>query len=398
MRIAVVGPTHPYKGGVAAHTTRTAQALADAGHEVHLVSWSRLYPSALYPGEQAVPGGEPEAEYARTSRPLRWDRPLSWWRTGRTLRNVDLVVVAVVVPAQVPALLALVRAARGRSGRGPRVVVLAHNVVPHEGHPGDRWLSGRMLRAADGVLVHSEAMAQQARGLGARSVTVGDLPPHLPGGDPAPAVRAARVLAARRRRRSEPGILRVLFLGMVRRYKGVDLLLEAAREVPGVHVTVAGEHWGQAGERVAALAAEPALAARVRQLPGYVPAGQVPALLAEHDVLALPYRYATASQNVLLARAYGMPVLATRVGTFPDQVTDGRDGVLVEAGDAGALAAGLRRLLDLGELERLEDGVPEADLRGPWVAYTRALVAAGGSALSPAVGPAPAEGALGSPS
>jgi hypothetical protein len=71
MRIAVVGPTHPHKGGVAAHTTRTAQALADAGHDVHLVSWSRLYPSAPYPGEQAVPGGEPEADPAPAVRAAR---------------------------------------------------------------------------------------------------------------------------------------------------------------------------------------------------------------------------------------------------------------------------------------------------------------------------------------
>src|SRR5918912_3400337 len=74
LRIVVVGPTHPYKGGVAAHTTRAAQVLADAGHDVDLVSWSRLYPSSLYPGEQAVPAGEAEVEYERTTRALRWDR------------------------------------------------------------------------------------------------------------------------------------------------------------------------------------------------------------------------------------------------------------------------------------------------------------------------------------
>ena len=55
MRVALVGPTHPYKGGVAAHTTQTAHELAAAGHDVTLVSWSRLYPDRLYPGEQAIP-------------------------------------------------------------------------------------------------------------------------------------------------------------------------------------------------------------------------------------------------------------------------------------------------------------------------------------------------------
>jgi glycosyltransferase involved in cell wall biosynthesis len=376
MRIVVVGPTHPYKGGVAAHTTRTAQALADAGHGVDLVSWSRLYPSALYPGEQAVPAGEAEVEYERTSRPLRWDRPLSWWRAGSAARGADLLVVTVVVPVQVPALLALVRAVR-RGGASPRVVVLAHNVVAHEAHPGGRWLMARIMRSADAVLVHSPAMAAQARALGRSQVLVADLPPHLPGGDPAPEERAESVRRRRERRAHEPGVVRVLFLGMVRSYKGADLLLEAAREVPGVHVTVAGEHWGRAGERVAALATDPGLAGRVRRISGYVPAGQVRRLLAEHDVLALPYRQATASQNVLLAHAHGMPVLATRVGTFPGQVRDGADGALVDPGDAAALVAGLRRLADPAELARLEEGVPDVDLRGPWASYVAALTGAG---------------------
>src|SRR6185295_7473615 len=206
---------------------------------------------------------------------LRWDRPGSWWRTGRSLRRADLVVIVVVVPAQIPALLTLATAVRsggsGRQGGRPRVVVLAHNVVPHETHPGGRFLINRMLRAADAVLVHSAEEAGLARAHGARDVIVADLPPHLPGGWPdAPPDRSPRAPG-------EP--VRVLALGMVRRYKGVDLLLEAARDVPEVAVTVAGEQWGEAGARVRALAEDPRLAGRARIVAGYVPADEVPGLL-----------------------------------------------------------------------------------------------------------------------
>lgn len=378
MRIALVGPTHPYKGGVAAHTTQTAHELAAAGHDVDLVSWSRLYPDRLYPGEQAVPDGGPDLPpYGRTARPLRWDRPLSWWRTGVQLRVYDLVVIVVVVPVQVPALITLVRGlrrGRARSRPGQRVVILAHNVVPHETHPGGEWLMTRMLRAADGVLVHSAEQARLAREHGAREVAVAGLPPHLPGGLPAPSGRDA-ALARPAPAAGDP--VRVLALGMVREYKGFDLLLEAAREVPGVHVTVAGEQWGDAGERVRALAADPALAGRVTLQPGYVPGAEVPRLLAGHDVLALPYRHATASQNVLLGHAHGLPVLATRVGTFADQVRDGVDGVLADPGDAGELAAGLRRLVAPGALTELRRGLPDVDVHRPWAAYVETLTAPG---------------------
>jgi len=382
VRIAVVGPTHPYKGGVAAHTTSLARHLAEAGNDVQLVSWSRLYPKALYPGEQAVPGGDPDVPpFEPTTRPLRWDRPASWWRVGRRLRGADLLVVVLVVPAQVPALLTLVRAARGpaRRGRGHlRVVVVAHNVVPHETHAGGPWLVGRILAAADAVLVHSPAMAGQAREHGARRVVVADLPPHLPGGVP------AQPTTPRRGRARADGRLAVLALGIVRDYKGIDLLLDAAARVPQVQLAVVGEQWGRAGEQVRALAADPRLAGRVDLQRGYLPGSQVPGLLAGYDVLALPYRHATASQNVLLAHAYGLVVVASDVGTFAAQVRDGVDGLLVPPSDVDALASALLRLTGPGELERLQAGVPAVDQDGPWQRYLTVLLDSSDSAVSQA--------------
>ncbi len=367
MRIAVVGPTHPYKGGVAAHTTSLAQHLAAAGHDVDLISWSRLYPLRLYPGEQAVPDGDPDVPpFERTTRPLRWDRPLSWWRVGRRLREVDLLVVVLVVPAQVPALLTLVRAARSGNGCRPRVVVLAHNVVPHETHVGGQRLVSRMLAAADAVLVHSPAMGDQAREHGARQVMVAGLPPHLPGGLPATRPRRERVRA--------DGRVAVVALGIVRDYKGVDLLVRAAAQVPQVQLGVVGEQWGRAGERVRELAVDPRLAGRVELRRGYLPGSEVPGLLAGYDVLALPYRHATASQNVLLAHAHGLVVVASDVGTFGEQIRDGVDGLLVPPADVPALVGALRRLAEPGVLERLQAGVPPVDVAGPWRRYLNVLL------------------------
>jgi glycosyltransferase involved in cell wall biosynthesis len=159
----------------------------------------------------------------------------------------------------------------------------------------------------------------------------------------------------------------------VRHYKGVDLLLEAVRSHPHVHVTVAGEQWGEAGRRVCELAEEPDLRGRVQVFSGYVPAEQVPDLLRDHDVVALPYRSATASQNVLLAHAYGLPVLASRVGTFPEQVRDGVDGLLITPSDVGAISKAIDRLKEPTTMEELVRNVPEPDLDGPWHTYVRAV-------------------------
>ncbi|MCE1179835.1 MAG: glycosyltransferase family 4 protein [Micrococcales bacterium] len=365
LRIAIVGPTHPYKGGVASHTTTLAHELSDAGHDVTLVAWSHMYPTLLYPGEQEVPGGRPDVEpFPRTVRALSWARPDTWVRTGRRLRDFDAIVVVHVIPPIVPAHLTLLKAAGiGRTsstGIGPRSIVIAHNVLPHERHPGDTALMHQFLTRVDSVIVHSEEQAAAARELGAPVVAVADLPPHLPGGMPLP-------------RAPHDGPPRMLAMGLVRDYKGVDLLIEAMKQVPGPTLTVAGEVWGETGQRLQRLAEAPELAGRVTFRPGYVPADELAGLLAEHEVLTLTYRSATASQNALLGQQHGMVVLASRVGTFGEQVHDGADGLLVEPGDVGSIADALRRLAEPDELRRLADGVRPPDLSAPWGAYLETL-------------------------
>ncbi|MDT0213552.1 glycosyltransferase family 4 protein [Rothia sp. ARF10] len=367
LRVAVVGPTHPYKGGVASHTTELCHELAEAGHDVTLVSWSHLYPSFLYPGEQAVPGGAPDVEpFPRTVRALSWARPDTWVRTGRRLRDMDAIIVVHVIPQGVPSNLAVLRAAGvGRTsstGRGPRSIVIAHNVLPHETRPGDRRLMEALLRRVDSVVVHSDSQAKLATELGAGHVRELDLPPHLPGGEPEKHVDST-------------GPIRLLALGIVRDYKGVDLLLDAMLDVPDVSLTVAGEMWGDSGRRVKELAADPRLSGRVEVHSGYVPADRIASLLARHDVLTLTYRSATASQNVLLARRHGLPVLATHVGTFGSQVRDGVDGLLVPPGDRDALVAAVRRLSDRSYAGELRSGVRPPDLSGPWAHYVGGIEA-----------------------
>lgn len=366
LRLAVVGPTHPYKGGVAAHTTTLAHQLAEAGHDVTLVSWSHLYPTRLYPGEQAVPGGAPDVEpFPRTVRALSWARPDSWVRAGRRLREVDAIVVVHVIPAVIPAHLALLRAAgalHSGPGRGPRSVVVAHNVLPHERHSADEALVRALFRRVDAVIVHTPSEAKAAHDLDAQRVVVADLPAHLPGGPPV-------------QRPVYDGPARLLALGMVRDYKGIDLLMQALTQVPGPTLTVAGEMWGNAGRRVKALAGHPSLRGRVQVHEGYVPADRLAHLFARHDVLALTYRNATASQNALLARRHGLAVLASDVGSFGDQVRDGVDGLLVPPNDEAALVSALQRLGEPAAVSALRAEVRPPDLVGPWARYLGAIEA-----------------------
>jgi len=386
MRIALVGPAHPYKGGGARHTTELAHRLTAAGHDVIIESWRAQYPARLYPGQQTldVPEGDP---YPRTYRRLAWYRPDGWLAAGRRLRSADLVVFALLTPVQAPAYLAVL-AALGRSAHHrARTAVICHNVLPHERRPGDVPLTRALLSAADLAVVHSAAQAAQARALApAPQIAVAQMPPHLPAvaalpagpreihwperavvpppGPPQPPVADVGVPPCR-----------LLFFGIVRPYKGLDVLLQALAQVPAhVTLTVAGEFWGgteDTGKLIAALG----LAGRVTLRPGYVPAGDIPALFGAADALVLPYREATASQNALLAFAHGVPVITTTAGTLADQVRNNVDALTCAPGDPDDLARALTAFSDPQTARRLRAAVTPTDPDPAWAAYLEALLA-----------------------
>jgi glycosyltransferase involved in cell wall biosynthesis len=136
---------------------------------------------------------------------------------------------------------------------------------------------------------------------------------------------------------------------------------------------VAGEFWGGVDE-TRTLISSLGLADRVELRPGYVPADDVPGLFAGADALVLPYRTATASQNVFMAYEHGVPVIATRAGTLADHVREGIDGLLCEPDDLESLTEALRRFYAPGEPARLRAGVKPVDAEPHWVAYLEQLL------------------------
>lgn len=341
-RISVIGPTHPTKGGIAQHTDALVDELVRAGHRCTVETWAAQYPNRLYPGRQTVPAGpSPPRHHDEHHRSLRWYDPTSWIRAGLRCRHSSIVVVAMVVPIQVVALATILLVARIRRPR-TRIVVIAHNVLPHEPLPFDRLLVRVLLRRADHTITHTEPQRMLAEELGARSVASTPLPPHL-------------VPEGRRNRSGEAEHRRLLFFGIVRPYKGLDDLLRAVVSHPDVQLSVQGEIWNDETS-LRQLIDELDLGSRVTVRGEYVPDDQLPQVFSDVDALVLPYRSGTASQLVLIAHHLGLPVIATTVGSFPDQIEDGIDGLLCNPGSPADLAAAIRALYEPGRLDQLRDG------------------------------------------
>lgn len=359
MNILLVGPTNPYKGGVSQHTTAVAQHLSDAGHVVDLLSWSSQYPAVLYPGELELGSPDEEPLFANTRRDLAWYNPVSWLRSSKA-SSYDRVILALVNGFQVPAYLAITRAAHRR---GKRVIALCHNVIPHDAGRLHEGVVKHFIRQVDSVVVHSSVEADSARELGARRIVSARIPfffPLIP--DPVDP--------------DSPPSHRLLALGFVRPYKGVEVLLRAAAITDNdVEVTVAGEFWTPLSQ-YRDLARRLGIEEKVHLVDGYQSSQAVLELLSSHDALVVPYLSGTGSQHPRVAHFAGLPVIVTAVGDLAAQVRDGIDGFVVEPGNETQLAAAIDELYAPGRLMELRRGVQAPDEQLEWQEYLDALMGA----------------------
>ena len=332
MRICVIGPVPPLPGGVSQHNHRLIEALRSAGHDVDVVTWRSQYPPLLYRGPRT---DATDAE-AGAERLLVWWNPLTWWAARRRAAPCDVIVLHWITPFHVLAYRAIVARRRARA------VVVVHNAFPHEPFPFTKLLTRWFLGTVDGAVAHSRAVADDlARMVPGLTVAVSPLPPNLP-------------LTPRPLPPHPP--LRLLFFGLIRPYKGLDVALGAVRRLrdEGIDVTltVAGVSW-EPIERWTKAAADLGISDGVVLRGGYVPDAEVQELFASHHIVVAPYKTASQSAIVPLAQAAGRPVVATDVGGLAETVGDGVDGILVPPDDAAALADGIRRAADaLDELGR----------------------------------------------
>jgi glycosyltransferase involved in cell wall biosynthesis len=231
-------------------------------------------------------------------------------------------------------------------------------VVPHESSPFDRLLVRRALAPVEGLVVHAtsqEAVAAQL--LGPKPALVTSHPTYI--------VDAA---LSTPRPRNRQGPVNLLFFGIVRHYKGVDVLLRALPSVlrkRSVRLVIAGEFWDPA-QAYRDLIRDLKLDAHVDLRPGFVPDDELTKLLVEADLMVAPYRSATQSGAVEMAFGAGVPVVASRVGGLADQIDDGTDGLLVPAEDVASLSQVLVRATDPRTLDRLTAGARSRATAHTW--------------------------------
>lgn len=365
MRLTVFGPGYPFRGGIARATTELVGALEDRGHNVLFLTPRRQYPTWLYPGDS---DRDPESCRSLDCAVPILDpfHPLSWRTARRTAR--EHLSDAWIVPYWTWAWAGLWWSLLREPSR-PTTVAVVHNPVDHDAHFWQRLAARRVLGGCQGLFTHARVLAAELE-RGYPSTPVGYY--GLPAAGTSPELdrdRARDQLALPKDRRV------ALFLGLIRPYKGVDLLLEAAAALPQDSdwlVMIAGEPWGDLGESLETQVASLNLEGRVRLDLRWVPEGRVPTLVAAADLLVLPYRRGSQSAVAPMALAQGVPVLSTAVGGVPEVVRDGINGVIVPPGDPAAITDALEAL-SVERLESLAAGARRTAADLTWPGYAAAL-------------------------
>jgi glycosyltransferase involved in cell wall biosynthesis len=351
MKVTLIGPVYPYRGGIAHYNASLAQALANAGHTVRLISFRRQYPSRLYPGESDKdPSVEPlsfPADFILD--PLY---PWTWLHAARAIGRdrPDLVVFHWWTTFWAPAFTSLAWLIR----RKVKVAFLIHNVLPHEAKTWDQWMARATLHQGQAFIVQAPHERARLSALIPRASLVVDSP------HPAYLPFQKQPLSknsARQQLGLATGRPVLLFFGIVRPYKGLKFLIDALALVQQpVHLVIAGEFWEDVTvyrQQIESLD----LSEKITLLNRYIPNEEAHQLFSAADGLVAPYIGGTQSGAAGLALGYGLPMIITdRVaaglpaGTSTGQTADKADqssgyAHVVPAADPSALAQAIDTLI-----------------------------------------------------
>lgn len=378
-RIGLLGPLAPWRGGLAQYLALLGEALMPHA-EVRGVTFTRQYPGIFFPGKSQF---DPDAEKPAFPVASLLDSigPWSWRRTAAALEAFapGAVILKWWMPFFAPSFASSVASLRRK---GTRVVLVCDNLIPHEKRFFDRAFTAWMLRESDGYLVMSESVERDLLRLKPDAVFRRVPHPLYAQFDRGRWTRET----ARQHLGLEPDAEVVLFFGYVRRYKGLDVLLEAWRPVRArrpATLIVAGDFYEDPApyRALAAAAGEGA----VRMMEGYRSDEEVEALFKASDVAVLPYRSGTQSGVTHVAFALGVPVITTDAGGISEIVSVGRTGLVVPASNGEALAREILRFFEQGLGPRMRTAVDEVKRTHSWdvlASHTLELV----DALKPARG------------
>ena len=363
MKITILGPAHPYRGGLASIMEIMARTFQRRGDEVDIKTFTLQYPSLLFPGESQTVATPPPADL-RICRCVNTMNPLNWVRVGRRIRRErpDFVLMKYWTPFMAPCFGTIARIARGNGHT--KVLCQIDNVEPHEHHLTDKPFNRYYLHSVDGFVYLSEQVHSELRAYSDAPALFSPHPLFENFGERVERSEACVRLGL------DPANRYVLFFGLIRDYKGLDLLLDAwaqlrrAGRTEGRRLIVAGEFY-TAREPYLNRIADNGLQDEVLLHDRFIPDDDVKYYFSAADFVVQPYKTATQSGVTQIAYQFCVPMVVTAVGGLPEIVPDGRVGYVCEPTPEG-VAGAIERMYEGDTLQRFRENCVEERRRFSW--------------------------------
>ena len=361
LKIAIVGPAHPYRGGLASIMESMGREFMSRGHEVNITTFTLQYPSLLFPGKSQTVDTPAPADLS-IERRISTINPYTWWSVGRRLRRLkpDIVLMKYWTPFMAPCFGTIARLAR-KNGH-TKVVCQIDNVEPHEHHIIDKPCNRYFLRSVDGFIYMSEQVHRELEAYTSAPALFSPHPLFDNFGKRIDRVEACRNLGLDAEQRY------TLFFGLIRDYKGLDTLIEAWAKFrrDGHKLLIAGEFYTSREKyvrRIEALGLQDDIVLH----DFFVPDNMVCNYFSVADCVVLPYKSATQSGVTQICYNFCTPVIVTNVGGLSEIVPDGRVGFVCEPSCEGVVDA-LERIYEGDTLQRFAEAMVEERKRFTWEA------------------------------
>jgi glycosyltransferase involved in cell wall biosynthesis len=325
MKIDLVGPSYPFRGGISYHTTLLFKHLK-ARHQTRFYCFKRQYPRFLFPGRTDREESQFHLREDESQPLLDALNPLTWLRVARRVirDGPELVIFPWWVAYWAPPYLTMVFLIKFYSRA--RIVFICHNVEEHETHFLKTLMSRLVLSQAHGLIVYSEQEREMLKALTGKSRITAAVHPTYD--------VFAQAVMSKRSAREKLGLSDekiILFFGFVRGYKGLAYLIRALPLILArvqVRLLIVGEFWEEK-ERYLRLIDELDLQKQVTIVDRYVRNEEMPAYFCASDLVILPYTSFTGSGILQLAFSFGRPVVTSAIGDLPAIVKDKKTGFLV---------------------------------------------------------------------
>jgi glycosyltransferase involved in cell wall biosynthesis len=369
-KCVIIGPAYPLRGGIAQLNEALSRQLTTMGVDNVIYSFSLQYPDFLFPGKTQKEEGHRDLGVMRIRTTINSIAPWTWLSTAKAIleEKPDIIIVRFWIPFMAPALAAICRYVKKRSGA--RIVGLLDNVIPHEHRLGDRSLTKIFLNSCDHFAVMSSSVMADLASFDRskqRKLLYHPIYDHF--GQAVPMAEAREKLGLSADDRV------ILFFGIVRYYKGLDLLLRAIAEMPdriNLKVLVAGEFY-EGKDGCLDIIRENGLDKHVILHDRFIPESEVKYYFCAANIMAQPYRSATQSGVTQIAYHFNTPMLVTSVGGLPEMVPDGRVGYVCSS-ESVAIADCLSDFFNSEKESEFRVNVKAEKSRFGWEKFTEELL------------------------